>query len=111
MGIGPLASPLEAFLPPLPAGIASLRVHYVSPHYVSPSNETLGTWKSVECRACFFVGQSALWPAGRAVAEIGPGADNREDIAGIRTGEEVAMGMSSKGFGATLGLHDIDGDG
>lgn len=108
---GPSMTPIAAMLPPLPAGLLSVRVSYATTTG-GASGQPGADWAMAECKGCFWVGSTQMEPA-RLIAASGPGAGSSRgaDFTGIRTGEHDDAPSSEKGFGSTAHWFDVDGDG
>jgi len=108
-GLGPWSSPVEALLPPLLPGIASLRLSFVT----GMSENGAPQWNTTVCRACLFVGSPPMQAIGKPISRLGPGAPLAQDIAGVRTGEfgRVSNLRLYAGFGTEVQWFDVDGDG
>jgi len=110
--IGPVESPVTATLPPLPTGLASIRVSYRTTGGLLRSSDS--GWVTTECRGCLWVG-SPQNSFARLAGTFGQGA---EDDSGSRGKDGMALSRvefgyssGSLGFGSAVRFHDVDGDG
>ena len=108
--VGPAEAPLAALLPPLPAGLASIRVSFATTNG-SLDSRGGGDWVTSECRGCLWVGPSQLEPA-KLIGTVGKGAGNAlDDHAGLSRQELGAAPVNYGGLGFTSAWFDVDGDG
>jgi len=108
--IGPTEAPLGAVLPPLPSGLASVRVTYRTNEASGDAAGLFSGWATVECRGCMWVGASPVDPV-QSMGYVGRGPAAADDTTGMTRTEHGSSSSPFSGLGTGVTWYDVDGDG